>query len=69
MSPRQPGTVSATLSAIIIVFSLNDVASLEHTRYMGMLKYIGALERKGSEKSGAQGMVGKGRLQLEAEGG
>lgn len=39
--PCQPGTVSAPLLAIIIVFNLNDVASLEHTKYVGLLKYDG----------------------------
>lgn len=50
VSPCQPGTVSATLPAIIIVFNLNDVASLEHTKYVGVLTYRGALRREGSKR-------------------
>lgn len=62
MSPYQPGTVSATLPAIIIVFNLNDVASLEHTKFVGVLTYMGALGREGSKRrkgGGGQGMVRK----------
>lgn len=43
------------------MFSLNDVATLEHTRYLGMLKYIGALGREGSEKRGGPGHGGEGK--------
>lgn len=62
-SPYQPGTVSATLAAIIIVFNLNDVASLEHTKYVGVLTYTGALGREGSErrKEGGQGHGREGK--------
>jgi hypothetical protein len=34
VSCNQPGAVSAILPAIIIVFNLNAVASLEHTKYV-----------------------------------
>lgn len=52
--PCQPGTISSPLLAIIIVFNLNDVASLEHTKYVGMLKYDGALGREGGQGYGRE---------------
>lgn len=36
VSVHQHTAVSVPLSAIIIVFNLNDVASLEHTKYVRM---------------------------------
>lgn len=42
--------LSASSPAIIIVFNLNDVASLEHTKYVRMLERVG-----GSEKEDGQG--------------
>lgn len=53
--PRQPGAVSATLPAIIIVFNLNDVASLEHTKYVGMLNYSGGSGERGFRKEWGSG--------------
>lgn len=43
------------------MFNLNDVASLEHTKYVGMLKYNGALRREGSGKMGGQGHGREGK--------
>lgn len=48
-----PTCCCLTLSAIIIVFNLNDVASLEHTKCVRMAK-----SREGSEEGGAKGCLG-----------
>ncbi|EQB78396.1 ras-related protein Rab-34 isoform 1 [Camelus ferus] len=41
--------------AIIIVFNLNDVASLEHTKYVGMLSYNGDSGEERVQKRGGLG--------------
>lgn len=52
--------VFATFPAIIIVFNLNDVASLEHTKYVGMRNYTGGSGKRGHRKEGWSGaLVGK----------
>jgi hypothetical protein len=51
-SSCQSAAVSVTLSAIIIVFNLNDVASLEHTKYVRMPEQDGKVQggfRKGDQ--------------------
>lgn len=48
--------VFATFPAIIIVFNLNDVASLEHTKYVGMLHYNGGFGKTGFRKEGWSGI-------------
>lgn len=50
--------VFATFPAIIIVFNLNDVASLEHTKYVGMLHYNGGFGKRGFRKEGWSGIFG-----------
>lgn len=58
--------VFATFPAIIIVFNLNDVASLEHTKYVGMLDYNGGSRKRGVRKEGWSGaLVGKGKNALK----
>lgn len=47
VSSLQPGVVFDTLPAIIIVFNLNDVASLDHTKYVGLLNYNGGSGKRG----------------------
>lgn len=44
--------VFATFLAIIIVFNLNDVASLEHTRCVGLLNYNGGSRKSGFRQAG-----------------
>lgn len=44
--------VFATFPAIIIVFNLNDVASLEHTRYVELLNYNGGSRKSGFRQAG-----------------
>ena len=48
--------VFATFPAIIIVFNLNDVASLEHTKYVGMLHCNGGFGKRGFRKEGWSGI-------------
>lgn len=61
---------SSTLPAIIIVFNLNDVASLEHTKYVRMLNYNGGSGKRRFRKERDQehGREGEECIQDQREG-